>query len=176
MQKLNFSPVELARRTLEKYLVTDEMPKIPESEAKAGAFVSIKTIKEGKLRGCIGTVEPVTDALSHEIARNSISAAVKDPRFPALTSEELDKVKITVDVLGEKEQVSEISQLDPQKFGVIVEKNNKRGVLLPALEDVDTARKQLEIACKKAGISAGELDNPQVNIYRFPVTRYEEEA
>ncbi len=176
MPELNFSPLELARRTLEEYLSTGEIPSLPEEDIKAGAFVSIKTAEEGKLRGCMGTIEPVTDSVSEEIARNAISAAEKDPRFAALSREELERVKITVDVLGEKEPVSEISQLDPQKFGVIVEKNNKRGVLLPALEDVDTAKKQLEIACKKAGISAGELDNPEVNIYRFPVTRYEEES
>ena len=176
MPELSFSPVELARHTLEEYLDTGEMPELPKEDYKAGTFVSIKTVEDEKLRGCIGTVEPVTDSVSQEIARNAISAAVKDPRFSALSREELDRVNITVDVLGEKELIADISRLDPDKFGVIVEKNNRRGVLLPDLADVDTARRQLEIACQKAGIKLTELEKAEANIYRFPVTRYEEES
>ncbi len=175
MKDLNFSPVKLAREVLETYLEEGEMPELPAVDIRAGAFVSIKTAEEEELRGCIGTIEPCADSLAEEIAQNAVSAACKDPRFSSLRKEELAGVKISVDVLGEKEAVDDLSQLDPKRYGVIVEKGGRRGVLLPDLEGVDTARRQLNIACQKAGIETGELQQGEVCIYRFPVRRYEEE-
>ena len=175
MKDLNFSPVKLAREVLETYLEEGGFPELPAADIRAGAFVSIKTAAEEELRGCIGTIEPCADSLAEEIAQNAVSAACKDPRFPRLKKEELAGVKISVDVLGDKEAVDDLSQLDPKRYGVIVEKGGNRGVLLPDLEGVDTARRQLNIACQKAGIEPGELEHGGVCIYRFPVKRYEEE-
>jgi hypothetical protein len=59
-------------------------------------------------------------------------------------------------------------QLAPQKYGVIVECGTRRGLLLPDLEGVDTADQQIDICCRKAGIS---LDEP-IKLYRFEVKRY----
>ncbi len=176
MNELNFSPVRLARRTLELYLARGETPELPDTDKKAGAFVSLKTAESEELKGCIGTIEPSEDNVAEEIAKNAISAATKDPRFPSLKRDELDKIKISVDILGEKEPVKDLSRLDPEKYGVIVERGERRGVLLPDLEEVDTARRQLEIACRKAGIGPGELESSETTIFRFPVVRYEEEG
>ncbi len=175
MDELDFSPTRLVRNVLENYLVHGEIPELPETEIKAGAFVTLKNAEDEELRGCIGTIEPSTDLVTKEIAKNAVSSATNDPRFPSVSREELDNIKISVDILGKKEPVDDVSQLDPERYGVVVEKGQKRGVLLPDLEGVDTASRQLEIACRKAGISPGELDDIQASIYRFPVRRYEEE-
>jgi AMMECR1 domain-containing protein len=58
--------------------------------------------------------------------------------------------------------------LDPKKYGAIVEAGWRRGLLLPDLEGVDTVKHQLEICRMKAGIG---MEEP-VKLYRFEVKRY----
>lgn len=62
-------------------------------------------------------------------------------------------MEISVDILEEPEKVSDLSELDPLNYGVIVEKGFRRGLLLPDLEGVDTVEKQVRIALQKAGLS-----------------------
>ena len=169
--------VKLAWKAIEEYVQkgtvdsSDILPHpLPEElDRRAGAFVSIK--KDGQLRGCIGTIEGVRDNLGEEIVSNAISAASRDPRFPAVKKEELPELEIYVDVLGIPERVDDIDKLDRHKYGVIVEKGFHRAVLLPDLEGVDTIQKQLEIVLRKAGLSPFE-DLKNVDIYRFTVKRY----
>ena len=134
---------------------------------RAGAFVSIK--EDGQLRGCIGTIQAVRSSLAEEIIDNAISASSRDPRFPAVEPEELDRLVISVDVLGETEPVASPDELDVKRYGVIVSKGHKRGLLLPNLEGVDTVEEQIDIAKRKAGISRDE----EVRLERFEVVRHE---
>lgn len=173
----NNSFVILARKAIEEYVKngTADIKKIlphplPDKlNKKTGAFVSIK--KDGQLRGCIGTIQAVRDNLGEEIVSNAISAASRDPRFPAVQEKELTQLDISVDVLGEPEKVQDLKELDPRKYGVIVKKGFQQSVLLPDLEGVDTVREQLEIAMRKAGLSPFE-DLENITIYRFAVSRY----
>ena len=137
-----------------------------ELQGKAAAFVSLK--KGGALRGCIGTFQPTRDTLADEIISNAISAACRDPRFPPVSEEELDELDISVDVLSEPELVPDASYLDPRRYGVIVRRGERIGLLLPDLEGVDSVEAQLEIARNKAGIGLHE----PVQLYRFTVQRY----
>lgn len=163
--------VKLARDAIETYVrdrriisppseLTDEM------KERAGAFVSIK--KHGQLRGCIGTFLPTKSNLAEEIIRNAIAAATEDPRFPPVREEELEDLQVSVDVLSQPEPVNDLSELDPKKYGVIVVKGPRKGLLLPDLEGVDTVEEQLRIAKLKAGI----LPEEDCEIYRFTVRRY----
>jgi len=133
---------------------------------QAGAFVSL--YKGDELRGCIGTVEAMEEHIGEEIIKNALEAAFFDPRFVPVEKEELERLSISVDVLKEKELVESKADLDPKKYGVVVEHEGKRGLLLPDLVGVDTPDKQLDIAAKKAGIMEGE----KMKVYRFEVLRY----
>jgi len=164
--------VRLARETIENYIkqgkiITPPLG-LPEEmiNQKAGVFVSLK--KFGDLRGCIGTFMPTQENIAQEIIRNAISAAVDDPRFSPVNVSELEDLSISVDVLSAPEEVKDISQLDPKKYGVIVSSGYKKGLLLPDLEGVDTVEYQINIAKRKAGIYPGE----KVKLYRFEVKRY----
>ncbi len=170
---LSIHPAELARKVLEHYLREGQIPKLPEPlppeyEMKAGVFVSLK--KQGQLRGCIGTFEPARGNLAEEIAANAVSAAVRDPRFPPVGREELPELDLSVDILGPLEKVENEEDLDPRKYGIMVCKGSRSGLLLPDLEGVDSVKQQLDIACRKAGIAPGE----KPELYRFKVTRYTE--
>jgi len=162
--------VRLAKRTVDSYIRRGEViqPKRLSAEMKeqAGVFVSIH--KLGELRGCIGTFEPQHDNVAEEIVANAISSATRDPRFSPVTREELKNLEYSIDVLTEPEPVKSQKELDPKKYGVIVEAGWRKGLLLPDLEGVNTVEEQVEICRLKAGI---DPDEP-VKLYRFEVRRY----
>ena len=164
--------VQLARQTIEEYVLTKRKRKIPEGlpdemyESRAGVFVSIK--KEGQLRGCIGTIQAVQPSIAEEIAENAVSASVKDPRFSPIEPEELEKLVISVDVLGDTEKIDSEDMLDVRRYGVVVTEGYRRGLLLPNLEGIDTVKEQVRIARQKAGIGEQE----EVQLERFEVIRH----
>lgn len=134
---------------------------------RSACFVSLHL--KGELRGCIGTILPTMGNLVSEIIRNAICACSEDPRFEPVGPEELALLEIAVDILGKPESVEDASFLDPERYGVIVSTRAKRGVLLPALDGVDSVPVQLAIALRKAGITPDE----PYTIQRFTVERYE---
>lgn len=161
--------INIAKKAIEEYLRNGEKLKIDldakKSTDRKGVFVSLK--KNGRLRGCIGTIKG-RYPLEEEIVNNAIAAATEDPRFYPVSADELNDLEISVDILEPEESVDDISELDPKTYGVIVEEGYKRGLLLPNLEGVDTVQEQIQIAKEKAGIVGDDF-----NIKRFKVTRYE---
>lgn len=165
------SLVQLARTTIVSYVrlhkvVAPPAVLAPEMQQRAGVFVSLH--RGGELRGCIGTIAPTQASVAQEIIANAISAATRDPRFPPVRPDELDDLEISVDVLTPAEPISSTSELDPKRFGVIVELGYRRGLLLPDLEGVDTVEYQVEIALRKAGIRPQE----PYKLFRFEVLRF----
>jgi AmmeMemoRadiSam system protein A len=166
------SYAELAKRAVEEYVRNGLILKLPaeipqDMKRRAGVFICLKI--GGHLRGCIGTFQPCCKNLYEEIVRNAISASTEDPRFSLVKPDELEDITYTVDILSEPEKISNISDLDPKKYGIIVAKGSRRGLLLPDLDGVDTVEQQLEITKMKAGIDPLESD---VVIQRFLVERY----
>lgn len=164
--------VDLAWDTLEALVNNQHLPGLRGLPSflpkKAGCFVSIHLEFDHELRGCIGTIEPACSTLCEEVIQNTISAASRDPRFPPIQKDELPDLVINVDVLHEPEPAT-MYDLDPQRYGVIVEQGYRRGLLLPDLEGVDTVEQQVTIACQKAGIDPSS----DFEIERFEVERYE---
>ena len=165
--------VRLAVKTIETFIKTGHVIDVPGDvpaelrEKRAGAFVSIH--KLGSLRGCIGTILPTADCIAQEIINNAVSASARDPRFDPITPDELQFLEVNVDVLGDPEDISSPEELDVKRYGVIVTKGRKRGLLLPDLDGVDTVEEQLSIAKRKAGIDPFDND---VELQRFEVVRH----
>ncbi len=163
--------VKLALEAIEAYICRKETIEPPASveqelSGQAGVFVSLK--KFGELRGCIGTLEPTQPSIAHEIIQNAISSATRDPRFLPVTPDEISDLTCSVDVLDAPEVIGDRSVLDPNRYGVIVECGNRRGVLLPNLEGVDSVEEQIDIARQKANINRNE----QMTLSRFEVKRF----
>ncbi len=161
----------LAQETVETYVKEGKIPQLPdeltpEMRERAGVFASIHKFDE--LRGCIGTFEPQRKNIAEEIIANAISSATRDPRFPPIAPSELKDLEYSVDVLTTPVPVESKDQLDPRKYGVIVECGMRKGLLLPDLEGVDTVDYQIDICRQKAGIAPDE----PVKLYRFEVKRY----
>jgi len=167
------SPVlRLVRETLEAYILEGKKINVPRwapqelRTMRAGAFVSLRS--GDVMRGCIGTAVPVQVNLAEEIINNAISAATRDPRFPAVSPKELAKLTYSVYVLGAPERVESIGELDPRRYGVIVTSGFRRGLLLPDLAGVDTPEQQVKLAMQKAGIHASD----KIELERFEAVRY----
>jgi len=133
---------------------------------KAGVFVTLH--KNGQLRGCIGTISPTQSSIALEIITCAIWAATEDYRFSPVRPEELDQLSIHVDVLGPAEKIHGPQDLDVKKYGVIVTKGARRGLLLPDIDSVETVAQQISIACQKAGIYPDE----SYTLERFEVVRH----
>jgi AmmeMemoRadiSam system protein A/AmmeMemoRadiSam system protein B len=164
--------VRLARSAINSFIKSKRQigvePTLPIAmrTTKAGVFVSIH--KFGELRGCIGTIAPEKDCIAEEIIANGIAASTEDPRFDPIQTSELTYLDVSVDVLTPPIPIISPADLNPKIYGVIVESGNKRGVLLPDLEGVDTIKEQLDIAKRKAGIEGNE----DIQLYRFEVVRH----
>jgi AmmeMemoRadiSam system protein A len=165
--------VGLAREAVETYVrerrfVKAPLELIPEMRQQAGVFVCLK--KNGELRGCVGTFEPKRNNVAEEIIYNAVSSASRDPRFMPITGDELAVLSYSIDILGQNELVTDIVELDPKRYGVLVRNGSRRGLLLPDLDGIESAEHQLEIASQKAGIGRTEA----MEIFRFEVMRYED--
>ena len=165
--------VRLARATINSWILERRRPVLPEDlpdemlKDRAGVFVSLH--KDGRLRGCIGTIQAARNSIAEEIVENGISAATKDPRFSPVRPDELDALEISVDILGKAEKISSKEELDVKRYGVIVSKGFRRGLLLPNLDGIDTVDEQISIALQKAGLSAREKN---YEMERFEVVRH----
>jgi MEMO1 family protein len=166
----------LARIAVETYILKHRVIEPAQSpptsllSLPSACFVCIKTLGR-ELRGCIGTVEPERSTLAEEVIVNAIKAATCDPRFEPLSGDELPSLRYSVDVLGGLEP-AEFQDLDPSVFGVVVTDNSgsRRGLLLPAIESIRTARQQVNVAARKAGIETHE----PLTLYRFRTHRFSE--
>lgn len=174
--------IKLAQAAIEKYvrdgvqLNWDDYQRMCDTafvskieSTRAGAFVSIH--KNEALRGCIGTISPTCENLAQEIIYCAIEAASQDPRFYPISKAELDFLDIKVDILEPAEDIADKSLLDEKRYGVIVSKGTRRGLLLPNLDGVESVDEQLRIARQKAGIDEREEG---VRLKRFEVIRHEE--
>jgi AmmeMemoRadiSam system protein A len=163
----------LARDAVERYvrsgLVAERPPDAPEALSRpSGVFVTLRV--RGRLRGCVGTLAPARADAAAEIVACAIAAASTDPRFPPVRPDELTDLHYEVDVVGFVETVAGPGELDPKVYGVLVEAEGRRGVLLPDLEGVESVERQIEIARAKAGLAADVV----VRLSRFRVHRFVE--
>jgi AmmeMemoRadiSam system protein A len=172
--------VQLARATIEKYVREGKWLKPTEAPAlieggPAGVFVTIHKASTGELRGCIGTIEPTEPQLAQETINNAVAAATRDPRFPPIGPRELNDLVIDVSVLYPPEPIDSVDQLDPRRYGVIVQslgqgshRSGRRGLLLPDIPGIDDVETQVAHARQKAWIGADE----PVQLFRFRVEKY----
>ena len=174
----DISPHELARLSVERFIRTGSIIESPRHAVgvlagRAGAFVTLRRTSDGELRGCIGTTEPARDTVGEEIIHNAIRAATHDPRFPPVTPSELSDLSYGVDVLSPAEPATGPEELDPSQFGVIIETldGQRRALLLPRIEGIETVEQQWRAVHQKAGIKIGE----RVRVERFTVTRFGKE-
>ena len=176
--------VKFARTVIESYLTGEDtiLVDFPEKfNEPRGVSVSLHTYPEHNLRGCIGIPEPVMPLID-ALKEASISAAVNDPRFPAVNLDELDEIVIEVSILTipklvEVEDPAEyLEKIKIGRDGLVIECETCRGLLLPQVPvefDWDVAQ-YLSNLCLKAGLPPNTWLERKVNIYSFQAQVFEE--
>lgn len=165
--------VKLAFTAIKTYLETGQImhppDPLPEDMAEPGAvFVSLYSAIN-QLRGCRGTIAPTQPNLAEAIIHTAIASATDDPRFPPMVLSEMEGLQIKVDVLSQMEPVTDVGTLDEKIYGVLIESDTRRALLLPNIQAVKSVPHQLELVRRKAGL----LPDESATLYRFTVTRYE---
>ncbi|MCD6547060.1 MAG: AmmeMemoRadiSam system protein A [Nanoarchaeota archaeon] len=139
---------------------------------KRGAFVTLHTFPEKRLRGCIGFIEPIFQ-LGEAIQRAAIAAAYSDPRFQPLSKEEINKVIIEISILSKPKEIK-VEELK-QEDGAILEFKGHKGVFLPQVwEELPNKEDFLNALCLKAGLPP-YCWKENIKLYKFSVEAFEEE-
>lgn len=146
--------LRLARRSLEARVRGQTAPDVEHGgvfDDLLGAFVTIH--RHGELRGCLGRIEG--DAPLGEVVRHLAQAVGdSDPRFPPVSPHELSELEIEISVLTPEREVSDVTEIEVGRHGLIVERGRQRGLLLPQVpsEHGWTRDTFVEHACLKAGL------------------------
>ena len=166
--------IRLARSALEH--AVGKKPKTgleltPVFNAKRGVFVTLT--RDGDLRGCIGLPYPVMP-LGEAIGYAAKAAALEDPRFPAVTKEELPHIDLEVTILTIPvpllcEPEERPANVMVGKHGLIVIGMGTSGLLLPqvATEYGWDSTTFLDHTCKKAGLPAKCWTRKNVELMTF---------
>jgi len=172
----------LARNAIAAHLGLAAKQPMPEeaclTEPRA-CFVTLH--KHGALRGCIGSLL-AHRPLGEDITANALAAALHDPRFPPLSSDEFNEIDIEVSVLSPPEQIFPrdeaelISILRPGVDGVILEYGAHRSTFLPQVwEQLSDPVNFLAHLKQKGGLPA-DFWSPEMRVSRYTVQAYHEPA
>lgn len=148
--------IQIARDALRLKIACGEpYPGIPVHPAllcPGAAFVTLR--RGGQLRGCIGQMIPL-EPLYLAVADCAVAAATRDPRFDAVTEEELNDIRLDISVLSPLEVISDFSAVEIGRHGLYIEKGGHHGVLLPQVAvELGLDREQfLSLTCRKAGLA-----------------------
>jgi AmmeMemoRadiSam system protein A len=174
--------LQLARKTLQHRLSNGEIvPETvdPELLKKGAAFVTLKL--DGKLRGCIGNLVPVS-SLWQGVRENALNAALHDHRFKPLMSGELDKVVLDISVLSTPESLAYkggddlLQKLRRGIDGVILRKGSKGATFLPQVwKQLPKPEQFLDHLCIKAGLPQAIWREGELEIETYQVQAFHEE-
>jgi uncharacterized protein len=177
-----------AREAIKTYLtqhqliIPESLRSVPHYESKLGCFVTLKRKdSENSLRGCIGFPEPVYK-LSKALTEAAIHSATQDPRFEAVTLDELDSLLLEVSVLTTPTPIEVKSQKDLPlqitigKDGLIMRWSYGSGLLLPqvATEEKWDAEEFLSNLSMKAGAMPDQWLVPGTLILKFQAQIFKE--
>ncbi|MEA3494063.1 MAG: AmmeMemoRadiSam system protein B [Candidatus Margulisiibacteriota bacterium] len=168
--------LRIARRTLSNYITKNEVPEVkidgPLTDRR-GVFVTLN--KNGKLRGCIGYIQP-RKPLAEAVQEMVIAAAVRDARFPEVTKSELRDINIEISALSRLERVYDVDEIETGRDGLYIIKGDHSGLLLPQVAiDQGWGREEfLENVCYKARLAKDSWKEKNAVLYRFSAEVFHE--
>ncbi len=171
--------LKIARDTLKAYFLGEKfvLPEIKDSalKEKRGAFVTLK--KNGKLRGCIGRIQPF-NSLAQGVSDIVIKSATSDTRFSPVVYDELKDIIIEISALTPPSKIKNLDDIIIGRDGVIIKEGFSQGVFLPQVaEETGWSKEEfMENLCiYKAGLPKDAWKNPLTEIYTFQAEVFSEE-
>lgn len=164
----------LARKTIEHWYTTGQRLEVDPSTLPSdatrvlGAFVTLE--KAGELRGCIGEITPARAAWE-AVRDRALDAALKDPRFPAVTADEIGSLTLDISLLGPSWRVNGPDDFIIGRHGIVLSSGWRRATFLPqvAPEQGWDRRTTLLHLARKAGIPQAEISRATVDVYEAQV-------
>lgn len=176
--------LHLAREAMEHGVKGETLPQVDESLLtprlleNGASFVTL-TVR-GQLRGCIGALEP-HQSLAEDVREHAVSAALEDPRFPAVSERELNGIQIEVSRLTRPvpleytDSTDLISKLRPHVDGVILRDGFRRATFLPQVwEKIPDAAEFLNNLCYKMGVSPDLWRTKHLEVLLYQVEEFHE--
>jgi AmmeMemoRadiSam system protein B/AmmeMemoRadiSam system protein A len=164
--------LKIARGAIEESLFDRTPPSFDAPWLRQASATFITLLKNGELRGCIGSLEAVRP-LVEDVRENAAGAALRDPRFPALTAAEWPQCRVEVSLLSTPkplrfaDEADLLRQIQPGEDGLIVEADDRRATFLPQVwHGVADKRAFLNELLQKAGLPA------DTRLTRCKVSRY----
>ena len=175
-------PAELAR--FARARIAEELGAAPASRAEVDAIctewgASFVTLHwdDGRLQGCIGSLEP-RRTLVDDVERNALAAAFADPRAVAITPGDLVRLRVEVSVLSPLERVAFDGSEEGARAalragidGVLLVHGMRRGTFLPQMwAELETAEIFLLELKRKARLPP-EFWSSDVELHRYTVAK-----
>ena len=148
----------------------------PDMDRAGASFVTLHGA-DGRLRGCVGRLEPIRP-LREDVHANARAAAFHDTRFPPLRTHEWQGLQVEVSVLDVAEPLAVSSEpearaaLRPGVDGLIFEWRHARATFLPQVwQQLPDAGEFLAALKRKAGVGA-DFWSAEVRLSRYRVRSF----
>jgi AmmeMemoRadiSam system protein A len=158
---------------LHRPLPPDEQP---DWLSEPGAtFVTLHRLAQ--LRGCIGSIEP-RRPVGEDVRENAVAAAMRDPRFMPMTTDELVDLEVEVALLSALEPISvksegeALARIRPGTDGLVLTYGTNKGTFLPQMwEQLPAPKEFLRCLKQKAGLPR-DFWEPTVQLQRFTAEKW----
>ena len=179
--------LRLARESVERAVKGEELPPLdlsvlpPRLREEGSSFVTLTL--HGKLRGCIGSLEPY-ESLAEDVREHAAGAALKDPRFPPVSEDELSGLEIEISRLTRpvpleyRDANDLLSRLRPHVDGVILRADaHHRATFLPQVwEKIPDPAEFLDNLCYKMGLEPDLWRRAHFEVLTYQVEEFHEGA
>jgi AmmeMemoRadiSam system protein A len=182
LQLLLLARESIRRRLLDAPALTPTREEFPDDKFWQDQGVFVTLTEHGELRGCIGTIMPVS-SLVQAVASNALSAAFNDPRFEPVEEAEFGDLCIEISLLSVPAElvfsslVDLESKLAATRPGVILQRGARQATFLPQVwEQLPNVHGFLEALCHKAGLRTESLSQPGLSVFTYTVEALTEDC
>lgn len=145
-----------------------------ETREHGGVFVTLH--KLGRLRGCMGILDPKMP-LVDAVRDAAVSAASRDPRFPSVSPDELAHIEVEVSIMSHPHPMRDLDELQIGRHGVLVRRGMQRGLFLPQVavdHHLDKEAFLSRCCSEKAGLPADAWKDPSTEVLIFTTEVFRE--